>query len=335
MENIEQRTKHVLHEYDLRLHNLVQEGQNRWKAETDCGSFWLEVTHEHPLQLNFVASWLRYLSARGVRSVIPFCLTKYGEPCVVTYEGTYLLLPWIEQIAMIKDLPDWDIKVLKEMARIHKISAEAGEQWRGYAPVSLRQVRQRWEEGIARIEEIAEAGGKRKTASAFERAVRNSAEQVRQFAEWGIQELEKVAVSSDVLHLSRALCHGRVHSRNILVGAGRQIYFINFERANFDTPVRDVTLFFRRYGPAWEWRKGKGREWLYAYESERCLTKGERRLLACYLMYPERLMELARKYVRASKERREQMEQQQVLAWKKHLRLLPKMHEFALGIEQN
>jgi spore coat protein YsxE len=334
MKGIEWQAKHLLYEYDLFLHRLLPIGEDSWKVDTDRGSFFLKKTYEHPAQLYFVAYWLQYLHNCGIQSVTPFCMTKYGEPYIVTHEGIHILQPWIKEVKRIRNIPDWGARVLQEMARIHRVSEQAGEHWQGYAPVSLVQVQQRWTEGTRQISRIARVARRPGNTSFFARVVNENEEQVRQFAEWAEQELQEVMSNIAEDTLPQCLCHGRIHRRHVRVGRENQIYFTNFERANFDTPVRDLAIFFRRYGPGCEWNVQRGKRWLSAYEMERPLREEERRLLCCYLLYPERMAQVARTYWENREEEWEQKEQACIRSWRKHLRLLPKMRGFALAMAQ-
>ncbi|MMZ54867.1 Spore coat protein S [compost metagenome] len=334
MELVEWQVKHLLHDYDLYLYGIDEMEKNRWRIETNNGVFLLEKTGEHPTQLYFVASWLHYLYTQGVKSVVPFSVTKYGEPYIATKYGMYTLQPWIDETEAIWHVPEWEAKVLSEVGRIHQVSIQAQVRWRGYAPVSLEQIRQRWKNSIAQITLIAEVAEQNHGAEVFEKMVKRSIEQVLHFAEYAVQELSEAAVRLEGRHLMRALCHGRIHRRNIIVGATGAFYITRFERANLDTPVRDLAIFFRRYAPRCEWSIRRGRKWLAAYEEENPLTEEERLLLSCYLLFPERLAHVARTYLNTAEGDREHNVQQWTQTWQKHLRLLSEMHQFALAIKQ-
>ncbi|MBN6186544.1 phosphotransferase [Aneurinibacillus sp. BA2021] len=333
-EQMEWQAKHILYEYDLFPRQIAQVREHEWKVKTDHGFFLLKRTGESPAQLYFVASWLHYLYSRGMYTAIPYYISKYGEACISTVAGAYVLQPWVDGARPLPRFPDWESHVLREVGRIHKISAQAEQGWDGYAPVSLDTIKRRWEDGIAHIQKAAQEAGKESTGTGLERMLKESAEHVRHFAEWAIQELEEAAEQIEESALARVLCHGRIHRSNLLQDADGRIYFLNFERANLDTPIRDIALFFRRYAPQYQWNIRKGREWLAAYETERLLTKEERQLLSCYLLFPERLAQVARAYVRETGEEREEYVRKLLKTWQKHLGFLPKMHQFAFAIAQ-
>jgi spore coat protein YsxE len=327
---IEWQMKHLLYEYDLFSYRIDEHGKDKWRVGTDRGIFLLEKTYEHTAQLYFVAYWLHYLFHRGVRSVIPFCVTKYGEPYIATSEGIYLLYPWIEEANTVQSMPNWEAKVLKEVGRIHRISEQAKEKWRGYAPISLKQIKQRWENGITQIAVVETK--QKEWRNELERNIIEDAGYVKQFAEWALQELNKATEKIEEKGLVRVLCHGRIHRRNIIVDTDHHFYFTRFERANFDTPVRDLAIFFRRYAPYYQWSIQKGREWLAAYEAERLLTEEERQLLSCYVLFPEKLVQIARNYMLDPNKKQKQQAGHYIQTWQKHLQLLPKMRRFAFAI---
>lgn len=331
---MEWQAKHLLYEYDLFLRGIDWIRENEWKLDTDHGLFLLKKTDESPAQLYFVASWLHYLHSQGIQSIMPYCITKYGEACIREAEGTYVLQQWVTGAQPIHAIPNWESQVLREVARIHRISAQTDKGWDGYAPVSLEKIKGRWEDGIVHIKKLAKESEGEGVSPGLERTVKESAEHVQHFAEWAIQELEEAAEQIEESALVRVLCHGRIHRRNIIQGIDGQLYLTNFERANLDTPVRDLALFFRRYAPQCQWNIRKGREWLAAYEEERLLTEEERQLLSCYLLFPERLAQVARAYLRDRGEEREQNGRKLLKTWQKHLGFLPKMHQFAFAITQ-
>ena len=334
MERMEWLAKHLLYEYDLFLHQIEERGKDTWRVDTNQGAFLLRRMYEHPVQLYFVASWLHYLYDRGIRSIIPFCVTKYGEPYVFVSGDRYALNLWIEEAEPIRSVPGWEARVLREVGRIHKVSQQAGERWRGYAPVSLEQVKRRWEDSINRMTVVAEAAGGAGRSMEFARTVRGSVEQISLFTDRAMRGLAEVAVKLEGKELARALCHGRLYRRNVIVGTSRKLYLTHFEHANFDVPIRDLAIFFRRYAPYYEWNIQKGQEWLAEYEAERPLTLEERQLLSCYLLFPERLMQLVWSHIRDSEEKREEHARRRTKTWQKHLRLLPKMHRFAFSVIQ-
>lgn len=334
MELVEWQAKHLLHDYDLRLYGIDETEKNRWRVETDNGIFLLEKTDEHPTQLYFVASWLHYLYSQGIKSVVPFCVTKYGEPYIATRYGMYVLQPWIEETEAIWRVPEWETRVLREVGRIHQVSIRAQVRWQGYAPVSLEQIRQRWESSIAQVVLIAEMAGQHHGTEVFGKMVKKNVEQFLHFAQYAVRELTDATARLERRPLMRVLCHGRIHRRNMIIGAGGAFYITRFERANLDTPVRDLAIFFRRYAPRCGWSIRRGRKWLAAYEEENPLTEEERLLLSCYLLFPERLAHVARTYWNTAGEDRGQSVQQWMQTWQKHLQLLSEMHQFALAIKQ-
>ena len=86
------------------------------------------------------------------------------------------------------------------------------------------------------------------------------------------------------------ICHGRINRKNIVVGKNKKIYFINFEKATIDTHVKDLALFFRRYAPYIQWDPAVGHDWLVGYNQRFPLTHGEKLLLGCYLLFPEKVI---------------------------------------------
>ncbi|WP_047150603.1 phosphotransferase [Aneurinibacillus tyrosinisolvens] len=327
---MERQAKHFLREYDATLLEMQQITGKLWRLETDRGTFALKETRESPEQLYFVANWLYFLHTAGVRSVIPFQITKYGEPYILTRQGIYMLRPWVQSGAGMELFSDWETSAITEMARIHRASEAAKEHWKGYAPVTLARIRERWKGGVSALHQmlIAPQSG----ASLFESAVKGSGDYVLRYAVRAVKQLDELqnkGIGEEGLALS--LCHGRIHRENIIAGGNGELYFINFDRANLDTPVRDLAIFFRRYAPRRQWDSRVGMNWMRAYESVRPLSHGEKKLLACYLLYPERMMKELSRY---TKEERvlPAAEQQHVYRWQKNLQMLSKTYGFINAI---
>ncbi|BAU26974.1 spore coat protein YsxE [Aneurinibacillus soli] len=325
--------RHILYEYDLTLLDVEAKGNHVWKVQTNRGMFRLSRQTESEEQLVFAGGWLRRLRQSGIRRVIPYGITKYGESVVSVADGRYVLQPWIQPVCSVRDVPGWERQVMRQLGQIHQVSAAAAQEAStpGLAP---SVVRKRWLDGMNAVRELAHQYVRHQKGGAFGLLVCESESYVMSMVERAIERLERaisdMSADGEIPHV---LCHGRLRSGYVLATGQnrRQLYLTGFERAGYDGAVRDLTVCVRHCGEDAGWNVRLGRRWLGAYEAERQLSETERQLLSCYLLYPEPMMRVAKNCLETA-----EVDQSETARWahiwRRQLTRLFDMQQFAFEI---
>lgn len=276
----------LLFEYDLVPLSVKSVDQrNSWCIKTGHGDFFfkkLEVGHQ---QIVDTVQKFLVLQKSGFPGMIPYVKTKYGEDFIVAGKDNYALFPWVEKTCDIHELKKWEVKVLKQLALLHKLSEiKSGS---GTIPEEiLNGVKNKWEN---RVEEFKSFRLKNHTR--INSLIEEGRKKALRLSHLAINRLDEINQSTHLEGtIRRAICHGRINRKNIIVGKNKKIYFINFEKATMDTHVKDLALFLRRYAPYIHWDPVVGHEWLRGYNQGFPLTHGEKLLLGCYLLFPERVI---------------------------------------------
>ncbi|MBQ8248008.1 MAG: CotS family spore coat protein [Lachnospiraceae bacterium] len=98
----------------------------------------------------------------------------------------------------------------------------------------------------------------------------------------------------------KQFAHGDYQYHNILFGK-EQAAIINFEKCQWDSRVRDVSLFLRKTLEKADWDIDLGCALLREYESVNPLNESEKRQLFYRLAYPEKFRKIANFYYNSNK----------------------------------
>ena len=110
------------------------------------------------------------------------------------------------------------------------------------------------------------------------------------------QELEKGQESGQ----GYGICHGDFNHHNVLFSReGGAV--LNFEKAQYDVQVSDLSNFMRKILEKHNWNLGLGMDMLETYEKVRSLEEGELKQLYIRLAYPEKFWKISNHYYNTSK----------------------------------
>lgn len=278
---------HLLFEYDLRPVTLQPVDQvNSWQVETEQGKFFLKKMDIDRNQVNEIGRRLIVLIQSGITCILPFQINKYGDNHIYTGEGIYVLLPWIEKAYDIHELKRWEMRVIKQLATLHKASLTHLGASMGEEKSILSKVEERWRNRVLEFRTFHLQNHTR--LSALLEDGKKKALRMGDLAIHRLEEIKKVMEQEGKVRLS--LCHGQINRKNIIVDSERKVIFTHLEKATIDTPVKDLAIFFRRYAPYKNWDPEIGAEWLKVYTEIFPLTHTEKLLLGSYLLFPERVI---------------------------------------------
>ena len=117
--------------------------------------------------------------------------------------------------------------------------------------------------------------------------------------------LEEVKANTKVLGEEEfikkgCLCHGDFQHHNVIFSEDR-CYIINFEKFVPDSPMRDLSLFFRKMMEKNNWSKELGQYVLQSYQKQRHISEEEKYQLYYRLSYPEKFWKIANFYFNTPK----------------------------------
>ncbi|GAB7388682.1 CotS family spore coat protein [Bacillaceae bacterium] len=281
----------VLCEYDFPLHSAsVMKPGRLYKIQCEWGTFVLKKSRRSRQGLYFIAEAIRFLHSKGFFYAVPFYGTKYGEPFVFTEKACYYVTEWIPAVpgatSSGKEL-FWT-----RLAEMHQLSM--GFQYDHYEMRKLTadNLFSRWKRGLQTLRECRELAEQRKFASPFDVAFLANYHYICDMAELALKYLGEWRDNISSRRILRtAISHGRLHEGNVLVDGEGELYFIDFDHANLDTPVRDLALCLRRILSRTDWDADSLFARIARYESVCPLTREERLLLAICLLYPQQVLQ--------------------------------------------
>lgn len=282
----------LFQEYDMFAQTIeILKGPNVYKAITPYGSFVCKRTYASANRLQYIGGVLRHLQQRGWDGCIPFTYTKYDEPFVTRGEATYYLTAWVpgplpEQLSPAK----WAAPMIDRLAELHHFTQNYRfDDPRQVEPL-VDSLLKRWECWLDSSKRYAAEASCRTYPSPFDVVFLANQSFIADMAQTAIKHLSKWRERHRThAHFRLSIIHGFPHPAHLILDSSGKARFINFDRSGFDTPTRDLTLFYRSYFHL-------GGEDSFASELYRRYTgifplrPEEVELLAAFLCYPERVM---------------------------------------------
>ncbi|WP_126427959.1 hypothetical protein [Brevibacillus marinus] len=282
----------LFQEYDMFAQTVdVVKEPNVYKAITPFGSFVCKRTAAPPGRLLFMGGVLRHLQQRGWEGAIPYTYTKYDEPFVKRGENLYYLTAWQPSLPVDQvRLPAWGEAALVRLAELHHLTQNYRfDDPRQVEPL-LNALLTRWQDWRDKAKRWAADAEHSRYPSPFELVfLANRAflldladEAIRLLREW--RERHRTHA-----HFRLSIIHGSPQPSHTLIDRSGQVRLINFDRSTFDTPVRDVAMFYRTYFQLGG-TEASASELFEKYATVFPLRPEEITLCSILLLYPERIM---------------------------------------------
>lgn len=282
----------LFQEYDMFAQTIeVLKAPNVYKAMTPYGSFVCKRTAVPVQRLLFTSGVLRHLQHRGWEGAVPLVFTKYDEPYVQQGESLYYLTPWQPLVGNQAAQPlAWAAPAADRLAELHHLT-------QNYRIDDPRQVERlvnsllhRWETWLKLAEESVETARCRTYSSPFDIVFLANYTFIAETAKTAIRLLREWRDRHHTYaHFRLSMIHGYPHPAHIVLDRAGRGRLLNFDRALFDTPVRDLTLFYRTYFHLTGEEAGAS-QLFRRYTAIFPLRPEEIELLATFLYYPERVM---------------------------------------------
>lgn len=273
----------------------VLKAPNVYKAHTPYGTFVCKRTTAPIGRLQVIGGILRNLQLRGWNGAVPILYTKYGEPYVARGKSIYYLTAWTSPQEETNVQNSWE-KTIVRLAELHHFT----QNYRFADPRQIEPLVEslsaRWKSWTEQFEQAVETAARRTYPSPFDVVLLANQAFLLDSANQAINSLEswKQRNTSDA-HFRLSVIHGSPHPAHTVTARDGQVQLINFDRAGFDTPVRDVSIFYRAFFQSGGELEAASR--LYErYCTVFPLRPDESRLLSIFLSFPERLMRTVEAY---------------------------------------
>jgi spore coat protein YsxE len=282
----------LLEEYDMFAQSVEElKAPNVYKVMTPYGLFVCKRTNAPQNRLHYVGGVIRHLQQRGWEGCIPFTYTKYNEPFVQRGSATYYLTAWQHSKEADTMRPaEWAGPMIERLAELHHFSQNYRfDDPRQVEPL-VDSLLARWEYWLEEMKRHAKAASARTYPSPFDVVFLANQAFVEDVAKEAISLLRGWRERHRThAHFRLSIIHGYPHPAHVIIDRTGQARLINFDRAVFDTPARDLTLFYRTYfhlGGEDE----SASELFRRYSNIFPLRPEEMELTAAFLCYPERVM---------------------------------------------
>ncbi|MBO8163808.1 MAG: hypothetical protein H0Z34_08870 [Brevibacillus sp.] len=282
----------LFHEYDMFAQTVdILKEPNVYKAMTPYGSFVCKRTSAPPERLLFMGGVLRHLEQRGWNGAIPYTYTKYDEPYVKRGEHTYYLTRWQPTVPFeAVQLPAWGEATIVRLAELHHLTQNYRfDDPRQVEPL-IDSLLRRWQAWTDKARGWIREAQERTYPSPFDIVLLANQSFLLDTAQGAMRLLEDWREKHRThAHFRLSIIHGYPHPAHTMIDRSGQVRLINFDRSTFDTPARDVTMFYRTYfylGGT----EASATQLLHKYSAVFPLRPEETALVSIFLLYPERVM---------------------------------------------
>lgn len=284
----------VLREWDLPVEK-VRQVRGVLKIYTSSGPRMLKKVNVSHARLRFIHETLEHLYASGLTLVPRFIRTKYGDPYVVHPTGLYYLTNWLPgKEADLKKTKNLFLAA-ETLARLH--NASAGFQGGGFGHETREDFSAQWGKYRAKLASYDQNLEDRRDHTAMDRAYSDHRHELVKMIDHASEQLSDSPYGA-VLEWARdqkMFCHGSFSRQNLIVDKER-MGVVDFDHCHLGHPIQDLGAFLSRYMPRNKWDAEIGFSILDVYRGVREITKEEMTVLAAYLSFPSRTLQLVESY---------------------------------------
>ncbi|TKI56451.1 hypothetical protein E8L90_13790 [Brevibacillus antibioticus] len=279
-------------EYDMYAQSIdVLKEPNVFKATTPYGSFVCKRAQIPAQRLVFVSDMLRQLQHRGWDGAVPFTYTKYDDPFVEQGSTVFYVTPWQPGSEEWAEQPlSWAPPALERLAELHHLTQNYRYDDPRQVEPLVDSLLNRWQSWQDQMNKAATVAQERKYPSPFDLVFLANKEFIEEMAQTATDLLTDWKERHEThAHFRLSLIHGNPNPEHVVPDRSGKGRLLNFDRASFDTPVRDLTLFYRTYFQMAGDEVGAS-QLFHRYAEIFPLQTEEIELMASFLSYPERIM---------------------------------------------
>ncbi len=268
----------------------VKGSRGVWKVALPDREFALKQSDAPYEKLIILHQILSNMSQAGFGHSLPWELTTKGNPVVRTSKGCWYAVPWKEK--QKQEITAQEI--IRGIAHLHRLSEPVISAYPELMHGTNERLVKDWEAKQEQLQSYEDEGNEREFPSPFDQSFAQIREQMDRSLSFAIRGMRRFLETEEGIAPRYVLCHRRIHPGNV-VWDEEKIYFIDFDHAQVDSPVRDLALAVHRFGDASD-PENSPAGLIQAYEELFPLQPKEKRLLALYLSYPERLLKTVSEY---------------------------------------
>ena len=290
----------VLEKYDIEVLRSWK-GRGAILCETKTGIKILKEYKGSPEKLAIEKQLQQKIKEQGFQEVEEILPTKEGELIAKDEDMvSYYLKEYKEgRECNIKEYRDCS-KTVEKMACLHKvIKLPEFVQEKKIIPYCLPEEYEKYNRELRHIKKYLK---QKHQKSEFEYYLYQHYDEFLLKAEKILDEIKKYKdiFGSENLIKNGNLCHGDMQHHNVILN-DENVFFINFEKFALDSPMRDLSKFFRKMMEKNNWSKELGQDILESYQKQRPICEEEKYQLYYRLSYPEKFRKIVNFYYHSSK----------------------------------
>jgi CotS family spore coat protein len=291
----------ILREWDLAVEKIRQvRGVLRIKTQT--GYRMLKKVTASEARVRFIHGAIEHLAANGFQHVPRFIRTKYGDPYVVQDSEILYMTDWLPGKEADLKKPKNLFLAAETLARLH--NAGVGCEGGGFGQEAREDFTAQWGRYRAKLESYDQnLEDRREEANAMDQVYAQHRGELLQMIDHAAAQLAN-APYGDVLEWARehkTICHGSFSRQNLIVDRERMAV-VDFDHCHYGHPIHDLGALLTRYMPRYQWDPEIGFSILQVYRGVREVSAEEMNVLAAYLTFPVRTLQVVESYFEKSKE---------------------------------
>ncbi|MGA8943158.1 MAG: phosphotransferase [Thermoactinomyces sp.] len=268
----------------------IQGDRGIWKVTLPDRELALKQSDAPYEKLVLLHRILASMNQDGFSHSLPWEETTEGNPVVYTGKRCWYAVPWKEK--QNRELPAQEI--VRGLAHLHRISEPVIGMYPELMHKTNDHLVNEWESKQERLQSYEEKISSREFPSPFDQSFAQIREQMDRSLAFAIRGMRRFLETEEGIAPRYVLCHRRLHPGNV-VWDEENFYFIDFDHAQVDSPVRDLALAVHRFADPSD-PENSPAGLIQAYEEILPLQPKEKKLLALYLSYPERLLKILSEY---------------------------------------
>ncbi|MGB8956244.1 MAG: CotS family spore coat protein [Tumebacillaceae bacterium] len=290
----------VLAEWELAVQK-VKAVRGVLKLRTSAGYRMLKKVNVSHARLRFIHEAIDHVANNGFKNVPRFIRTKYGDPYVVHPTGLYYLTDWFSGKEADLKKPKNLFLAAESLARFH--NAGTGYDGGGFGQETREDFSATWSKYRVKLDSYSDHLAEKSEPSAMDELFAEYRGELAKMIDHSSEQLGKSPYGA-VLEWARdhkSICHGSFSRQNLVVDKER-MQVVDFDHCHFGHPIHDLGALLARYMPRNKWDAEIGFSIIDVYRGVRELTTEEMTVLAAYLSFPQRTLQLVESYFESTRD---------------------------------
>jgi Ser/Thr protein kinase RdoA (MazF antagonist) len=255
----------------------VQHRGGVWEIIDGGHKYALKESSATQKKLRSLHQMLEQVRAAGFPHLLPWIEAEDGEVIVSAYGSQWYATPW-------KELSDDHVlsatKLASSLGLFHRLAEPVAAEFPKLHQVISSEEKETWKQRQIQVSQWNSSSHKAHILSDSSPDLSDNS------FSFAMRGLDRYVAAEKGVAPRYTICHERVHPSNVLASEDG-LYWIDFDHAELNTPIKDLATLIHRFP------EESATEILAHYEQENKLLPKEKRLLAVFLSYPERLVRAA------------------------------------------